>query len=305
MDKKYKDLVIIGSGPAGLAAAVYGKRAMLDEIVLEREMIGGGQIITTERVDNYLGLYGISGYELAEKFRKHAEALQVPFLETGAETITDCGAYKEIKLENGDTIEAKAVLLATGAAHKKLGAKGEEAFAGAGVSYCATCDGAFFAGKTVAVAGGGDVALEDALYLSGVCEKVYLVHRRDEFRAAKTLQEKVKKTANIEFLPFYEIREIGGTETVEYIVLQNNQSREERKLEVSGVFIAIGMEPQSGILKGIAEMDERGYVKATEDCRTSAKGIYAAGDVRTKSLRQIITAVSDGANAVASIEQDR
>lgn len=305
MDKKYKDLVIIGSGPAGLAAAVYGKRAMLDEIVLEREMIGGGQIITTERVDNYLGLYGISGYELAEKFREHAEALQVPFLETGAETITDCGAYKEIKLENGDTIEAKAVLLATGAAHKKLGAKGEEKFAGAGVSYCATCDGAFFAGKTVAVAGGGDVALEDALYLSGVCEKVYLVHRRDEFRAAKTLQEKVKNTANIEFLPFYEIREIGGTETVEYIVLQNNQSREERKLEVSGVFIAIGMEPQSGILKGIAEMDERGYVKATEDCRTSAKGIYAAGDVRTKSLRQIITAVSDGANAVASIEQDR
>ena len=173
------------------------------------------------------------------------------------------------------------------------------------MSYCATCDGAFFAGKTVAVAGGGDVALEDALYLSGVCEKVYLVHRRDEFRAAKTLQEKVKNTANIEFLPFYEIREIGGTETVEYIVLQNNQSREERKLEVSGVFIAIGMEPQSGILKGIAEMDERGYVKATEDCRTSAKGIYVAGDVRTKSLRQIITAVSDGANAVASIEQDR
>ena len=305
MDKKYKDLVIIGSGPAGLAAAVYGKRAMLDEIVLEREMIGGGQIITTERVDNYLGLYGIGGYELAEKFREHADALQVPFLETGAETITDCGAYKEIKLENGDTIETKAVLLATGATHKKLGAKGEEEFSGAGVSYCATCDGAFFAGKTVAVAGGGDVALEDALYLSGVCEKVYLVHRRDEFRAAKTLQEKVKNTANIEFLPFYEIREIGGTETVEYIVLQNNQSREERKLEVSGVFIAIGMEPQSEIMKGIAEMDERGYVKATEDCCTSAKGIYVAGDVRTKSLRQIITAVSDGANAVASIEQDR
>lgn len=305
MDKKYKDLVIIGSGPAGLAAAVYGKRALLDEVVLEREMIGGGQIVTTERVDNYLGLYGIGGYELAEKFREHADALQVPFLETGAETITDCGAYKEIKLENGDTIETKAVLLATGATHKKLGAKGEEEFSGAGVSYCATCDGAFFAGKTVAVAGGGDVALEDALYLSGVCEKVYLVHRRDEFRAAKTLQEKVKNTANIEFLPFYEIREIGGTETVAYIVLQNNQSREERKLEVSGVFIAIGMEPQSEILKGIAEMDERGYVKATEDCRTSAKGIYVAGDVRTKSLRQIITAVSDGANAVASIEQDR
>lgn len=304
MERIKKDLVIIGSGPAGLSAAVYGKRAKFDEVVLEKEMYSGGQIVTTERVDNYLGLYGVSGYDLAMKFKEHVDRLSVPFLEAGAEKITDLGAVKEIELDNGDVIETKAIILASGASHKKLGVKGEEELCGAGVSYCATCDGAFFTGKTVAVAGGGDVALEDALYLSKGCKKVYLIHRRDGFRAAKVLQDEVLHTENIEFLPFHEIEEICGSGSVEALVIKNNQTNETKELAVSGVFIAIGMEPQSDLLSGIASLDERGYVIAGEDCRSSAAGIYAAGDVRTKPLRQVVTAVADGASAVASIERD-
>ena len=171
MAEQVKDLVIIGSGPAGLSAAVYAKRAMLDVVVIEKAGFSGGQIVTTERVDNYLGLYGESGYSLAMKFREHADALSVPFID-------------------GETICTKNVLVATGAGHKKLSVKGEEELTGAGVSYCATCDGAFFKNKTTAVVGGGDVALEDALYLANLCEKVYLIHRREGLRAAKELSEK-------------------------------------------------------------------------------------------------------------------
>ena len=174
MNKNLKDLVIIGSGPAGLSAAIYAQRAMLDQIVIEKEMFSGGQIINTDRIDNYLGLYGENGYDLAVKFREHADALKVPFIEGKVEIIEDKGEYKEIHLEDGATVDAKAVIIATGAKHRLLNVKGEKEFTGAGVSYCATCDGAFFKNKTVAVVGGGDVALEDALYLSNICEKVYL-----------------------------------------------------------------------------------------------------------------------------------
>ena len=214
-----KDLVIIGSGPAGLSAAVYAQRAMLDQVVIEKEPFSGGQIITTERIDNYLGLYGMGGYELAMKFREHADALSVPFLEGEVTAINDDGEVKQITLASGETIETKAVLFATGARHKTLSVKGEKELAGAGVSYCATCDGAFFRGKTTAVVGGGDVALEDALYLSNICEKVYLIHRRDGLRGAKMLQQKIKETENIEFLPFYEVQEICGDGKVEKVIL--------------------------------------------------------------------------------------
>lgn len=302
MDRK--DLVIVGSGPAGLSAAVYAQRAKLDQVVIEKEMFSGGQIVTTDRVDNYLGLYGESGYDLAVKFREHADKLGVPFMEDEVSKITDKGEYKEVYLKSGKVIETKAIVIATGANHRKLKVKGEKELTGAGVSYCATCDGAFFKGKNVAVAGGGDVALEDALYLSNLCEKVYLIHRREELRASKEIQQKVMSKDNIEFMPFYEIKEINGENKVENILLYQNQTGENVNLDVSGVFIAIGMEPQSEFLNGVVELDKAGYIKAGEDCRTSVPGIYAAGDVRTKSLRQIITAVSDGAYAISSLEKD-
>lgn len=302
MDRK--DLVIVGSGPAGLSAAVYAQRAKLDQVVIEKEMFSGGQIVTTDRVDNYLGLYGESGYDLAVKFREHADKLGVPFMEDEVSKITDKGEYKEVYLKSGKVIETKAIVIATGANHRKLKVKGEKELTGAGVSYCATCDGAFFKGKNVAVAGGGDVALEDALYLSNLCEKVYLIHRREELRASKEIQQKVMSKDNIEFMPFYEIKEINGENKVENILLYQNQTGENVNLDVSGVFIAIGMEPQSEFLNGVVELDKAGYIKAGEDCRTSVSGIYAAGDVRTKSLRQIITAVADGAYAISSLEKD-
>ena len=298
-----KDLVIIGSGPAGLSAAVYAQRAMLDQVVIEKEPFSGGQIITTERIDNYLGLYGMGGYELAMKFREHADALSVPFLEGEVTAINDDGEVKQITLASGETIETKAVLFATGARHKTLSVKGEKELAGAGVSYCATCDGAFFRGKTTAVVGGG-VALEDALYLSNICEKVYLIHRRDGLRGAKMLQQKIKETENIEFLPFYEVQEICGDGKVEKVILKQNQTGETRNLELSGIFIAIGMDPQNEAAQGLVDLDATGYIVAGEDCRTSLAGIYAAGDIRTKQLRQVVTAVADGATAISSIEQD-
>ena len=190
MADKMKDLIIIGSGPAGLSAAVYAQRAMLDQVVIEKGF-SGGQIVTTEQVDNYLGLYGENGYDLAMRFKDHADQLGVPFLEAEVTQITDRGDHKEVHLEGGEVLTAKSVILATGANHKPLGVPGETEFSGAGVSYCATCDGAFFRNRTVAVVGGGDVALEDALYLSKLCEKVYLIHRRDELRGAKLLQQRV------------------------------------------------------------------------------------------------------------------
>lgn len=297
------DLIIIGSGPAGLSAAVYAKRAMLDVVVLEKEAFSGGQIVNTEQVDNYLGLPGTNGYDLAMKFKEHADALEVPFKEGAVTAIADKGDYRTVELEDGEILETKTILIAAGAKHKHLGASGEEELMGAGVSYCATCDGAFFRNKDVVVVGGGDVALGDALYLAKGCRKVYLVHRRDGFRAAKVLQEKVEQTENIEFLPFYEVAGIHGEGMVSAVTLLQNQTKEEKELEVSGIFVAVGMEPETGFAKGVVDMDQAGYIVADETGVTSAKGIFVAGDVRTKVLRQVATAVSDGANAITSIEK--
>lgn len=303
MENSMKDLIIIGSGPAGLSAAVYAQRAMLDQVVIEKGF-SGGQIVTTEQVDNYLGLYGENGYDLAMRFKDHADQLGVPFLEAEVTQITDCGAYKEVHLEDGEVLRTRAVILATGANHKPLGVPGETEFAGAGVSYCATCDGAFFRNRTVAVVGGGDVALEDALYLAKLCERVYLIHRRDELRGAKLLQQRVADTANIEFLGSSQITQITGEGMVEQITVLDKKSGGARELAVSGVFIAVGMEPQNALVQGLVALDDAGYVIAGEDCRTSVSGIYAVGDIRTKQLRQVVTAVADGAVAIASLEQD-
>lgn len=296
------DVVIIGSGPAGLSAAVYAKRAMLDVLVLEKEPFSGGQIVKTEQVDNYLGLNETSGFDMAMKFKEHVDALGVPFKEGTVSAIEDRGTKKNVKLANGEDVETKTVIIATGARHKMLGVEGERRLTGAGVSYCATCDGAFFRGKDVVVVGGGDVALGDALYLAKGCNKVYLVHRRDGFRAARSLQDKVMRTENIEFLPFYEVKRIIGDGMIEEIALIQNQTNEERRLAVSGLFIAVGMEPETAFVRGIVETDEAGYIVAGEDCKTSAAGIFVAGDVRTKPVRQIATAVADGAYVIAAVE---
>lgn len=297
------DVLIIGSGPAGLSAAVYASRAMLKVAVVEKEAVSGGQIAYTEQVDNYLGMNGVSGFEMAMKFRAHAEAFQVPFVEGCVEQIVQGNEGFQVVLEDHTVIESRTVIAATGAGHRHLSIPGEEAFTGRGVSYCATCDGAFFRQKEVVVIGGGDVALSDALYLAKMCKTVYLVHRRAELRGAKKLQEQVKHTENIVFLPYYEAVEIQGVTGVEAIALQNNQTGEEKTLSVSGVFVAIGMEPVTGYLKGLADMDAAGYVLAGEDCTTNVPGLFAAGDLRSKIVRQVITAAADGAAAVKSAEE--
>ena len=295
------DLIIIGSGPAGLAAAVYAQRARLDALVIEKEMMSGGQVLTTYEVDNYPGLPGINGFDLGMKFREHADRLGARFAEDQVLQVEKTEEGFLVKGEK-ETYRTRTVLIATGAAHRKLEVPGEERLAGMGVSYCATCDGAFLRDKVTAVAGGGDVALEDAIFLSRICRKVYLIHRRDELRGAKSLQEAVMALDNVEILWDTVIEEIQGEGQVESLKLKNKKTGEERDLPVQGVFIAVGIMPNSQAFEGTVEMD-RGYIIAGEDCRTSVPGILAAGDVRTKQLRQIVTAAADGANAVTSAEQ--
>lgn len=296
------DLVIIGSGPAGLSAAVYAKRACLSVLVIEKAAFAGGQMVYTEEVDNYLGLNAKSGFELAESFKQHALDLDVSFAEGAVEKIVPKDGKWSLHMESGEDIETKTVLLATGATHRKLGVPGEETFAGVGVSYCATCDGAFFQGKSVAVVGGGDVALEDALYLANICEHVYLIHRRNELRGTKVLQNQVFANEKITFLGESEVTEITGDKQVSGISVHNKVTDETKELSVAGVFIAVGMEPQSDLYAPLLSL-EHGYVPAGEDCATEKDGLYVAGDVRTKRLRQIVTAVADGANAVHSIQE--
>lgn len=295
------DLLIIGSGPAGLGAAIYGVRAGLNLAVLDRSPISGGQVLTTYEVDNYLGLPGISGSEMSERFREHADKLGVSFVMAEVESVEDCGEKKLVHTDEGD-YEAKTVILATGATHAMLGLEGEMRLAGMGVSYCATCDGAFFRGRTVAVVGGGDVAVEDAIFLAGLCKKVYLIHRREALRAADSLQKKLMSLANVEIVWNSEVTQIQGEDMVDAIEVYNNQTKEAHKLDVTGVFIAVGVIPNTETFKGLVDMNEKGYILADESCVTSVPGIFAVGDIRKKELRQIITAVADGANAVNSVQ---
>lgn len=292
------DLIIIGSGPAGLSAAVYGMRAGLKLLVLERNPMSGGQVLNTYEVDNYLGMPGINGFDMGVKFREHADKLGTSFLEAEVTGITD-GRMKIVHTTQGD-LRARALVLATGAHHAHLGVPGEEELSGMGVSYCATCDGAFFRNKTVAVVGGGDVALEDAIHLTRFCRRVYLIHRRDELRGTHVLQKQLRSLSAVEILYSHVVKEIRGQDGVTGLLLEDRKSGEERELDVDGVFIAVGIRPESELLQGLAECDEAGYVLAGEDGATSVPGIYVAGDVRKKPLRQVITAVADGANAVTA-----
>lgn len=298
------DLIIIGSGPAGLAAAIYAQRAKLNFVVLEKEYVSGGQVLNTYEVDNYPGLPGIGGFELGMKFREHADGLGARFINIEVRHIEleDEGRTKVVYTD-GEEYRARTLILAMGAKHRMLQVPGEEELAGMGVSYCATCDGAFFKEQTVAVVGGGDVAVEDAIFMSRIARKVYLIHRRDSLRAAPMLQEKLRQCENVEFLWDTEITEIHGEEHVDGVCLRNRRDGAERTLELDGVFIAVGTVPETENITKLLQLDRNGYVIAGEDGVTEVPGIFAAGDIRTKQLRQIVTAVSDGANAVESVQR--
>ncbi len=294
------DVIIVGAGPAGLSAAVYAKRAGLNLLVIEKEYMSGGQILNTYEVDNYLGIPGMNGFDLGMQFRAHADKLEVAFLEAkvlGMET----KSVKVLHTNKGD-FQAYTVILAMGAKHAKLQVPGEDTLRG--VSYCATCDGAFYKDKTVAVVGGGDVALEDAAFLARYCTKVYLIHRRDELRGAKILQKQLETLGNVEILYSHTVEEICGEDMVKHVILQDRKTGAKKELPLDGIFIAVGMLPETDWVPEEVRKDEKGYVVAGEEGITSVEGVYAAGDLRTKALRQIVTAVSDGANAAIRAATD-
>ncbi len=329
------DVMIIGAGPAGLTAAIYAARAALKAAVVERELSGGGQIIDTYEVENYPGLPGISGFDLAEKFQEHAEKMGMETIvgevrqiqraefaeelrelkaagqeltpqEPGTTELADEEELWEVLLEDGTIYQTKTVVLATGARHRKLGVPGEKELTGVGVSYCATCDGAFFREKDVAVVGGGDVAVEDAIFLARLCRKVYVIHRRDTFRAAGSLSKRLMELPNVEIVWDTVVEEICGNDQgnkVAGILTSNKKTGERQTIAVDGVFLAVGILPNTECFKGLVELDKGGYIQADETGSTSEPGIFAAGDVRAKALRQIITAAADGANVIASIER--
>lgn len=295
------DTIIIGSGPAGLSAAIYAMRAGLSCIVIEKLPLSGGQVVNTYEVDNYPGLPGISGFDLGQKMREHADKMGASFVTAEVTEIVTDGNVKKVITDEG-TYETKTVIIASGAHHAHLGVPGEEELAGMGVSYCATCDGAFFKNRTVAVIGGGDVAVEDAIFLARACKKVYLIHRRDALRAADVLQKEMLALPNVEVVWDSVAEEICGEDQVESIRLLNKKTGEKSEIALDGVFIAVGIKPESDAYRAVLTVDEGGYIKASEDCATNVPGIYAAGDVRTKALRQIVTACADGANAVTSVQ---
>lgn len=297
------DLVILGGGPAGITAAIYASRARLNTIWIDKNFAPGGQITATYEVDNYPGMPGISGMDLGEAFGEHARKLG---LEPKREKILSLenisGDIKTIHTKKNE-YQARTIILAFGAEHRKLDVPGEDDLGGLGVSYCATCDGAFYKDRTAVVVGGGNAAAEDAVFLSGLCKKVYLVHRRDELRADKAIQEKVFDCENIEMVWESIPLEILGQDEVTGIKIQNVKTGEERELDTDGVFIAVGIVPNTTLVEAQLELDENGYICAGEEGITSAAGVFAAGDIRTKALRQVVTAVSDGANTVASVQK--
>ncbi len=291
------DVGIIGSGPAGLSAAIYAKRANLSAVVIEKEYEGTGQIAESGQVDNYLGLPGISGYDLGEQFREHAVKLGVSFLEQEVTEIKkEDSAVFTIIFEDGSSVETKTVIYAAGATPRRANIPGEQEYLGKGVSYCAICDGSFYRGKKVAVLGGGDTALDDAVYLADLAEQVYVIHRRKEFRGAATTVEKLRKKENVTFVLEHQVKEITGAEKVNGVVLEDGTA-----IAVDGVFVAYGSVPQTNLVKELVTLDAAGYVKAEETGETSLAGLYVAGDARTKKLRQVVTAVSDGANAATAV----
>jgi len=297
MNMKY-DIVIIGGGPAGLSAAVYARRAGLTAAVLEQS-IYGGQIVNTPEVENYPGVPRQSGVELAMALYNQANENGAEIILEGVTEARLTETPKALVTAGGEYL-ADAVIIANGARRRKLGCPGEEALAGHGVSYCATCDGAFFRGQEVAIVGGGNTALEDALYLANNCSKVTLIHRRDEFRGSRVLSDAVQTRRNIEILYNTTVEEIRGSEKVEDLIVRNKQSGATSVLPVAALFVAVGLEPDNALFDGQVQLDGAGYIMAGEDCKTSLEGVFVAGDTRTKELRQIVTAAADGAMAATA-----
>lgn len=295
------DIIIAGGGTAGLSAAIYGVRAGRTVLVLE-EKFYGGQIVNSPEVVNYPGIVSISGYEFAKNLYEQATALGAAYRqarvvsvgeeETGVkQVLTKTAAGEETYYEAG------AVILATGAKNRPLGLEGEEALTGAGISYCATCDGMFFREKDVAVVGGGNTALEDALFLSNYCRHVYLIHRRDSFRGEDRLAEQLRSKEQVEFVLDSEVVHLYGDASLEQVLVRHIRTGREKRIAVSGLFVAIGQMPDNSGFSDIVKIDEKGYICAGEDCGTGTPGIFTAGDCRTKKVRQLATAASDGAVA--------
>lgn len=295
------DLVIIGNGPAGISAGIYAVRYGLDTLILEKDVISG-QIASTDIVENYPGFSSIAGMELMDKFKEHAENVGV-VTEDGEVIDIKSNGDKKIIFTNEGEIEAKAVIIATGANPRHIGVPGEEKFAGRGVSYCATCDGPFFRSKNVAVIGGGDSAITDALILSNLASKVYVVHRRDELRATEVLQERAFSKNNIEFIWNTVLDKIVGDDNengvVKMVALKNVKSNDKKEMAIDGVFIYVGIVPNTGFVD--VDKTQTGFIMTNDKMETSVEGIYAAGDCRVTPLRQVVTAVSDGAIAAASV----
>jgi thioredoxin reductase (NADPH) len=296
------DVIIIGGGPAGLTAAVYTRRAGMKTLIIEAAVCGG-QIINSLEVDNFPSREHIPGWQLADEWQKQAMNLGTEIIYGDVTGIDVNGKIKTVHSAKGD-FEAKTVIIANGAGHRRIDCPGAMDYTGRGVSTCATCDGAFFRGKEVAVVGGGNTAFEDALYLSSLCTKVWLINRRAQFRANPTNVEAVKEKENIEILVPYVPYEVIGSERVTGFKVQNTETGEVRELSTPGIFTAIGMVPNNERFSNVAKLDEGGYIVTDENCSTGSFGIFAVGDTRSKNLRQLVTAASDGAiaaNQAASI----
>lgn len=291
------DLIICGGGAAGLTSAVYAARSGLDFVLIDISSSMGSQITQTSDVDNYTGFEKVNGMELVMKFYEHAKALNAPMINDEVQEISNENGIFTVKCAQGE-YKSRTVIYCSGASHRELGVKGERELLGRGVGYCAVCDGFFYRNKTVVVVGGGNTAVTDALYLSKICKKVILVHRRDSLRAEKILVERLENAENVELMFNSEVAEILGEKGADGVLLKSGET-----IDCDGVFIAVGIVPRSDTVKNLAQLDNNGYIVADESGRTSLDGLFAAGDVRTKELRQIITACSDGANCVDSVNK--
>lgn len=294
---RVNDVIIIGGGPAGLSSAIYAARGGMDTVLFEK-IFAGGQMLLTDKIENFPGIHSISGMELASEMENHAKTFGAAILNEEIVEIKLDAVNKIVKTKD-NSYSAKAIILAMGASPVGLDIEAEQKFKGAGLSYCATCDGAFFRDRVVAVVGGGNAAVEDAIVLSRYCKKVYLIHRRDTLRAEKILQDALKNT-NVEPVWNSVIVDILGNDSVESLILNNVKTNQQSTLPVDGLFVAIGTKPNSELVKGLVDLNPAGYIQTDEHLQTNIFGVYAAGDVRDKQIRQVVVAASDGAIAAQS-----